>query len=381
MKPQYRFIPVLLAILFLNKLSAQPSSNINFAGQILKQESIYTAASYLLIPPGAANTGMGNAGVATANDALASYYNPAGLAFSSEEFGVSLTYSPWLRALAIPQVNFLYFSTYTRLDSQFTLGTSFRSLDNGDFQFGLPDNVLDLDKNLRLASDLSLAYKINRHFGVGASLRWISVRRVPSFGVQWDREFTRNWAGDISMRYQKDINLKKFPRVPLNFSGGIHLSNLGTRMVYSTRDSIKDYLPTNLRLGWALKIQLGAQNSIRLTHEIQKLLVPSNGRRSRLSPLQATFISFTDSKLFEERAEYIHNFGMEYSIKDIVFLRQGFFRESHSQGQRQIATYGIGTKHKGLSMDMSYWLPIVFNHPLKNTFIFSLAYEFTSEKE
>ncbi|MCI4668739.1 MAG: type IX secretion system outer membrane channel protein PorV [Bacteroidia bacterium] len=378
---QVRITIFLLQFLWLSPfcLKAQDFFPINFAGQDLSQEAIYTAASFLMIPTGAAHTAMGNTGVATANDALASYYNPSGLAFADEKFGTSFTFSPWLRSTIIPGINFLYFSTYTRIDSQFSLGLSLRGLDRGELD-AIQAVLLDMDKDLRVASDVSLAYRVHNNLSIGASVRFLGAWRIVSNGVRWERGFTRTLAGDLSMRYKKDFVVKKIPSVPLNFSAGLHISNMGPRMVYSVLDTIRDYLPTNLRLGWALQCDFGSKNSLTITNEIQKLLVPSEGRQSDLSPVEGMFSEFSDgdNAPFGQREEFILSAGLEFNFRDAFFIRQGYFGESVSRGARQLLTFGAGAKFDGISLDMSYWLPIMDNHPLENTFMFSIGYDFSS---
>ena len=56
-------------------------------------------AIFLLISPGARAGGMGEAQVAVANDAYASYWNPAGLAFQ-EGSELAVMHVNWLPSLA-----------------------------------------------------------------------------------------------------------------------------------------------------------------------------------------------------------------------------------------------------------------------------------------
>ena len=56
-------------------------------------------AIFLLINPGSSAAGVGEAQVAKANDAYASYYNPAGLAFL-EDRQIALQHVNWLPNLA-----------------------------------------------------------------------------------------------------------------------------------------------------------------------------------------------------------------------------------------------------------------------------------------
>ena len=79
-----RFIAVLFVLqIFIGSLTAQSEAG----------------AIFLLIAPGARAGGMGDAQVAVANDAYASYWNPAGLGFlkGSE---AALMHVNWLPGLA-----------------------------------------------------------------------------------------------------------------------------------------------------------------------------------------------------------------------------------------------------------------------------------------
>ena len=61
--------------------------------------TITTAVPFLLIAPDSRSGAMGDVGVATSPDANSIHWNPAKLAFSSQDIGVSISYVPWLRAL------------------------------------------------------------------------------------------------------------------------------------------------------------------------------------------------------------------------------------------------------------------------------------------
>src|SRR5437773_5259429 len=97
---------------FVNKNFAQLSS---FRDSLLGQvNTITTAVPFLLIAPDARAGGMGDYGVATSPDPNSIHWNPAKLAFAEKKMGVSISYTPWLRAL----VNDIYLanlSGYTKL--------------------------------------------------------------------------------------------------------------------------------------------------------------------------------------------------------------------------------------------------------------------------
>ncbi len=66
------------------------------AGSVRAQQIVYTTAvPFLQIEPDSRAAGMGNAGVALADNASAIFWNPAGLAFQTGS-EASITHSNWL---------------------------------------------------------------------------------------------------------------------------------------------------------------------------------------------------------------------------------------------------------------------------------------------
>src|SRR5690554_8191146 len=69
-----------------------------FQSSLAQERVITTAVPFLLIPADARAAGMGDVGVATTADAFSQQYNPAKFAFSLDEQGVFLSYTPYLRS-------------------------------------------------------------------------------------------------------------------------------------------------------------------------------------------------------------------------------------------------------------------------------------------
>ena len=78
-------------------------------------KTITTAVPFLNIGPDSRAGGMGEVGVAVADDANAQHWNPAALSFIDNRLGLSMSYSPWLRALGIPDINLAYLSSYFKV--------------------------------------------------------------------------------------------------------------------------------------------------------------------------------------------------------------------------------------------------------------------------
>ena len=93
-------------------------STILFTQTVFSQEDtrvITTAVPFLLVAADARSAGMADNGVATAADAFSQQWNPAKYAFSLEQQGFTMSYTPYLTGLAndisLGQVNY-----YNRFD-------------------------------------------------------------------------------------------------------------------------------------------------------------------------------------------------------------------------------------------------------------------------
>ena len=98
----------LLACLSADKVVAQSTTNLN--GQV---NTITTAVPFLRISPDARAGAMGDVGVATSADANAQYWNVAKIPFTEKKYGVSLTYTPWLKDL-VPDIWLGYVSGFAK---------------------------------------------------------------------------------------------------------------------------------------------------------------------------------------------------------------------------------------------------------------------------
>src|SRR5688500_693550 len=87
---------------------------------------VTTAVPFLRISPDARAGGMGDLGVATTPDANSSFWNLAKTPFNTSEFGVGLTYTPWLKDLGLNDVYLLSFAGYYKLDETQALSGSIR---------------------------------------------------------------------------------------------------------------------------------------------------------------------------------------------------------------------------------------------------------------
>jgi hypothetical protein len=101
--------------------------------------TVVTAVPFLRIVADARSGAMGDAGIALSPDANAMHFNASKLAFSSEQMGVSATYTPWLRALGLSDVYLAYLTGFYKLDQNQAVGVGLRYFSLGSIQFTDPN--------------------------------------------------------------------------------------------------------------------------------------------------------------------------------------------------------------------------------------------------
>jgi hypothetical protein len=156
---------------------------------------------------------------------------------------------------------------------------------------------------------------------------------------------------------------------------------------------VKDFIPTNMKLGLAYTTQMDDYNSFTFTADINKLLVPTpprdtttydpgaiiypGGINSDKSVVGGIFTSFNDAPggFREELQEITLSAGAEYWYNQQFALRAGYFWEHENKGNRKFMTAGAGLKLNVFALDFSYLLPLVRNHPLENTLRFTLSFD------
>jgi hypothetical protein len=161
----------------------------------------------------------------------------------------------------------------------------------------------------------------------------------------------------------------------------MNITNIGAKMSYTQSQGQKNFIPTNLRIGYAFKANLDDYNSVTFTNDFNKLLVPSAGGTSNKTLLQGIFGSFGDATggFKEEVSEINVATGLEYWYRSIFAARAGFFYEDPNKGNRKFITLGLGIKYSVVAFNFAYLAPLAQNHPLQNTLRFSLTFDFASQ--
>jgi len=403
-------------------------------GQLVNQQlnTITTAVPVLLIAPDSRSGAMGDVGVAISPDANSMHWNASKLAFAEQmtgnEFEISLSYSPWLKAL-VPDINLAYLSGYYQMDENSTIGGSLRYFSLGSITFtNITGQVIrDFNPN-EFSLDFGYARKLGEFFSMGVVGKYVYSNLTggtPAAGQT--TKAGHAGAVDVSAYY-----VNEELTVGGNFSTlslGLNISNIGNKMSYTTATADRDFIPTNLRLGSALLINFDEYNTFTFAFDVNKLLVPTPpiykkddstgnyipipntnsyvidaGKDPNVGVATGIFQSFSDapgwplvddggdpvrddegnlliekgSRFKEEMREINLSFGMEYWYSGQFAVRGGFFYEHPTKGNRQFFTLGAGLKYSVFALDLSYLIPTQQRNPLANTLRFSLKFNFES---
>jgi hypothetical protein len=351
--------------------------------------TITTAVPFLSITPDSRAGGMGDAGVGTTPDLNAQHWNPAKYAFMESDMGVSLSYSPWLRAL-VDDINLAYLTGYKKLDYVQTLSASLRYFSLGDITFTSEFGEITGQQNPNeFALDFGYERLLSDQFAGSVAIRYI--RSDLTGGQQINGVESRpgnSFAADVAFFYYNEFRANRRDNI---FSAGINIQNIGSKISY-TEDAIKFFIPTTLKLGASYTTEPDTYNKFTFAVEANKLLVPTPpndstiydegaviypGNSSDVSVISGIFSSFNDAPggMKEELQEINLSAGVEYWYNNQFALRAGYFYEHENKGNRKFLTFGAGFKLNVFALDFSYLLPTQQNHPLANTLRFTLAFD------
>ena len=395
-----KIFTLLLVMLFAaNGVKAQQSVD-KVLGQNLDYNVISTAVPFMLIAPDARAAAMGDVGVSTSPDVYSMHWNPAKYAFIQDDFSVGLAYSPWLRKL-VPDMNIAYLGASKRVSSKATVAATLRYFSLGEIIFTDDNNY---NKGTyspnEWAIDLAYSRKLGNYFSAA-----VAGRMIYSNITQGVAEYSKaaiSVAADIAVYYTKDVYW--FNGLDANFSWGVSINNIGSKMNYNEANYDKDFIPTNLRFGPTLKLDIDDFNSLAFSVDFNKLLVPTPpvyktdsvtgaviyqngdpviayGMDDNVGAVQGIIQSFYDAPggFKEELKEFTIGAGAEYWYNNTFTVRTGFFHEAKMKGNRRYMTFGAGLKYNVFNIDVSYLVPVnntatSGTNPLEGTLRFSLTF-------
>ncbi|RKY58203.1 MAG: hypothetical protein DRP96_08800 [Candidatus Neomarinimicrobiota bacterium] len=382
-------------------------------------------AVWLLINPGARASGMGEVGAAIADDAYATFYNPAGLGFLTGR-ELSLTHTNWLPNLANDiYYEFLGYRHYIKNVGMFgghiillNLGEQERTDEYG--------NSLGTFTSFMMAMTGSYGTALSRTSSIGVNVKMVHQHLTDQgAGKEKGKGTSTNFAFDVG--YMK----RQFLLRDLTF--GASIANIGPKIAFIDAAQA-DPMPTNLKLG--LNYTFGGEyNRVTIAYDVNKLLVASypdrdvdgdglvghydeNGHYTLAGEYNkdgqyekahtddwymGIFTSWVDDWLLlhdsaadgigdededgntndgslkKELEKLTHNFGIEYWYSDLFAIRMGFIYDKTGNilvnDKWPVPTFGAGLRYAGLGFDFGYTAGDT-GHPRQNTMLFSLDIKF-----
>ncbi|MDP7565639.1 MAG: PorV/PorQ family protein [Candidatus Marinimicrobia bacterium] len=224
-------------------------------------------AIFLLISPGARAGGMGEAQVAVANDAYASFWNPAGLAFlqGSE---MALMHVNWLPNLA-DDMYYEFFAYRKHYPYLGTLGGHLIYLNLGEqIRMGeSPDDYLGTFTSYMTALTLSYSSLLSPKSSLGINAK-VSYQHLTNFGAGGEK------GKGTSTDFGFDIGYLRKEFLTPDLTIGLTVTNIGPKVSFID-PAQADPQPTNFTFGINYAIVNSEFNKLHLVYDVDKLLVAS----------------------------------------------------------------------------------------------------------
>ena len=379
MKTQRLLLAMML--LFGASLSSQ--------AQTMQASPITTAVPFLLNSPDARGAALGFSGVATSPDAFSMFYNPAKYAFMSNDHTMIASGFNAFSDLVSDQ--YLLYDAFAQRIGKSVIAATARYNSCGDIiVYDANHQNLGTYRPREFAVDVAYSYRFGDYLSAGVAGRFIHSNLISGYGnlvgVVFDTK-SYSIAGDVSVYYNRTLASW------VDMSLGAAITNIGTKMSYSSAEGRKDFIPTTLRLGTGFKFNLHPKNTLAVNLEFSKLMVPTSpivvrdgygnpvynddgsyqilyGMDNNVSVFRGMFQSFYDApgytmnyatgdyerigSFYEELCEVNTGIGIEYNLADHFFVRTGYYHMPYLKGGVDCLTEGLGMKFGIFGMDLSY---------------------------
>lgn len=385
-----RFLVILLSVVLAVPAAAQKD----------QFNPVYTGVTSLTIAPDARGGGLGDVGVATEADVFSQYWNPAKYPFNVARAGAAMSYTPWLRKI-VDDIALINLAGFYRIGDYSAVSASLTYFSLGEV---FVDDITI--KPYEMALDIAYSRMLSERLSAAIALRYI--RSDLKYDYAEDMSPGSAYAADIAMYYNKYLMLGSRECL---LGLGVNISNIGTKISYDG-GATNEFLPTNLRIGASLLIPIDEFNTISVSADLNKLLVPTRPTYSQfleesgyeegdnsyfseyqawlestgyndVSPISGIFKSFNDAPggMGEELKEIYGGIGVEYCYNQKFTLRGGYHYENEFKGNRKYYTLGAGFKMSVFSLDAAYLISAAQSNPLDQTLRFSLSFDMDGLKD
>lgn len=385
-----RFLVILLSVVLAVPAAAQKD----------QFNPVYTGVTSLTIAPDARGGGLGDVGVATEADVFSQYWNPAKYPFNVARAGAAMSYTPWLRKI-VDDIALINLAGFYRIGDYSAVSASLTYFSLGEV---FVDDITI--KPYEMALDIAYSRMLSERLSAAIALRYI--RSDLKYDYAEDMSPGSAYAADIALYYNKYLMLGSRECL---LGLGMNISNIGTKISYDG-GATNEFLPTNLRIGASLLIPIDEFNTISVSADLNKLLVPTRPTYSQfleengyeegdnsyfseyqawlestgyndVSPISGIFKSFNDAPggMGEELKEIYGGIGVEYCYNQKFTLRGGYHYENEFKGNRKYYTLGAGFKMSVFSLDAAYLISAAQSNPLDQTLRFSLSFDMDGLKD
>ena len=396
-----------LLIVALVAIAANSFGQYSYSGAQYAPNVITTAVPFLSIAPDARGGAMGDCGVASEADVYSMHYNPAKYVYLENKMSVGLGYSPWLRNL-VSDMNLAYLAFGYKFNERSALGATLRYFSAGEINFRDENNVdLGTYNPNEWALDVAYSRMLGDYLSAAVAGRFIYSDLTPGQADYAQKGLSV--AADVALYYKRPVEW--FSDIDADVAWGVDVSNIGSKISYNGSSDRRDFIPTNLRVGGGLKLELDEYNTLAFNVDLNKLLVPTppardpntgeilGGYDNNVGTVTGMIHSFYDApgfgfnqatnqweqygKFREELSEITEGIGIEYWYNNIFAVRGGFFNEMPRKGNRRYVTLGAALRYNVFNLDISYLIACsnkVGTNPLENTLRFNLTFNFGNKK-
>ena len=280
---------------------------------------IPTAVPVLSINPDARLGGFANIGVVSPSfyKSKAVNSNPGLFNRDGRILDVSFSYMPYLRDI-IDGVSIRQIGASFKINNKNSISIQLKYFDLGNITFtDVIGNVTGTFHPRELSQDIRFTHAINEHWSGGIGVKYILSDLAGGQYVQGSESKAMNsFAADFGTEYVNNIILDE--STELNYSFGLAVLNFGPRVSY-TANAEKDFIPTNLQLGFLFepkfKIDQNTTLTFDLAYQLEKQLVPS-------PPL---YLSDENGLVINDDGDQIIEFGKDPDISPFTALYQSFY--------------------------------------------------------
>lgn len=292
-------------------------------------QAAYAASAsviWLDITPGTRANGMGESFTAVANDATASYWNPAGLAFAAQEKReITLQHSKWLPQLA-DDLYYEFLGYAQQIEGWGGVGGNITFMSMGEQQEIEEGSVDPIGTfySYGVAADAAFGTEVAPGLAVGLGLKFIYDHLYYE-----DNGKGTSFAADLGVLYH--VPEQSWGQV----SVGATLTNLGPNVSYGG-SSENNPLPRKFKFGVAY---------VPFDDELTALLVAADFTKLLVG---------VDEGISEEVKENKWGAGAEFWYYRLLGLRAGYVHDTEGESTIQGVTFGAGIQWSDFQLDMAF---------------------------